>query len=388
MSRIHAPLQFDLAIAGGGLAGGLIALALAELRPELSVALVDSDAHFGGNHIWSFFDNDIAPEHRWLIAPLICHGWRGYDVRFPAHERRFDNVYYAIESERLDAVIRQKLSPAQLFSHAKALAVGPKAIVLSDGRRINAGAVIDCRGPAGSKTMRGGWQKFAGQLLDCDEPHGITRPLIMDAAVEQIDGFRFVYLLPFSPTQLFVEDTYYSNDRTFNASALRQRIAHYADDAGLGSYRILREETGILPVPTGGDFSHYWRAGGKKLAKAGARAGLFHPVTSYSLPDAVRTAIFVAQMESLDVVSLHDQLHERATRHWRQGWFYRMLNKMLFHASEPEQRYRILQRFYRLPAPLIARYYAGRTNWRDRLRILVGKPPVAIGRAIQAILRN
>ena len=40
----------------------------------------------------------------------------------------------------------------------------------------------------------------------------------------------------------------------------------------------------------GGDFDAYWRSTGTDLAKAGMRAGLFHPTTGYSLPDAVRLA--------------------------------------------------------------------------------------------------
>ena len=47
---------------------------------------------------------------------------------------------------------------------------------------------------------------------------------------------------------------------------------------------------GALPVAMGGDFDAYWRSGGAKVAKAGARAGLFHPTTGYSLPQAVRLA--------------------------------------------------------------------------------------------------
>ncbi len=59
---------------------------------------------------------------------------------------------------------------------------------------------------------------------------------------------------------------------------------------------------------------------------------------------------------------------------------------MLFRAAEPAQRYRILERFYRLPEPLIGRFYAGQSTLLDRLRILLGKPPVPIGRAIKAMI--
>ena len=60
-------IKCDVAIAGGGLAGGLIALALAEMRPELDVRLIESTPGIGGNHIWSFFDSDIEPDARWLV---------------------------------------------------------------------------------------------------------------------------------------------------------------------------------------------------------------------------------------------------------------------------------------------------------------------------------
>src|SRR3546814_9656975 len=62
----------DIAIVGGGLAGGLAALAFAAKRPDLDVRLIEAGA-VGGNHIWSFFDSDIAKRDRWLVAPLVRH---------------------------------------------------------------------------------------------------------------------------------------------------------------------------------------------------------------------------------------------------------------------------------------------------------------------------
>jgi lycopene beta-cyclase len=62
-----------------------------------------------------------------------------------------------------------------------------------------------------------------------------------------------------------------------------------------------------------------------------------------------------------------------------------MLTKMLFGAAMPEQRYRMLERFYRLPQPLIERFYAGRSTPADTLRILAGRPPVPIGAALASL---
>ena len=90
-------LNCDVAVAGGGLSGALIALALAERRPDLDVRLIDSGTTFGGNHIWSFFGSDVLDAHRWLAAPLIAHGWKGYDVAFPGHARTLDQSYYSVD---------------------------------------------------------------------------------------------------------------------------------------------------------------------------------------------------------------------------------------------------------------------------------------------------
>jgi lycopene beta-cyclase len=58
---------------------------------------------------------------------------------------------------------------------------------------------------------------------------------------------------------------------------------------------------------------------------------------------------------------------------------------MLFLAAEPERRVRVLERFYTLPAPLIERFYAGCPSVGDRLRILTGRPPVPLSRAIRCL---
>jgi lycopene beta-cyclase len=147
-------------------------------------------------------------------------------------------------------------------------------------------------------------------------------------------------------------------------------------------------ETGVLPVVIGGNFDAYWRSTGQGVAKAGMRAGLFHPTTGYSLPDAVRLASAIARAPDLSCEALARLTFEHAERAWRSRRFYRMLDTMLFRAAAPEQRYRVLERFYTLPEPLIGRFYAARSTGLDKLRILTGKPPVPIGRAIAAIVKG
>lgn len=379
-------ISCDVAIAGGGLAGSLIALALATRRPELDVRIVEGGESLGGNHIWSLFGSDIAGAHRWLVAPLIAHGWPGYHVAFPGHTRRLDQGYYSIDSERLDRIVRERLPADRVLTGAKVLAASPTAIVLANGDRIEAGGVIDARGSADFTLLDCGWQKFVGRGFVLTEPHGLDRPVVMDATVEQADGYRFVYLLPFSDTEIFVEDTYYSDTPLLDVEIVSARIDRYVAGKGWRVARETRLETGVLPVAMGGDFDAYWRSGGNKVAKAGMRAGLFHATTGYSLPDAVRLACAIAEADDLSGPALHDLTRAHAEAGWRRGRFYRMLSTMLFRAAEPEQRYRVLERFYRLSPALIARFYAGRSSVADMARVLSGKPPVPVGRALKALL--
>jgi lycopene beta-cyclase len=375
----------DLLILGGGLAGGLIALALAERRPELDVLLVERDERLGGQHVWSFFGSDVAQGHRWLVERLVIAGWKGYDVAFPAYRRALPTAYYSVTSEQLDYELRQTLAPRAIVTGAGVLSCGPTHAVLTDGRRVDAGAVIDARGATLTGELTGGWQKFVGRRVITAAPHGLVRPLVMDATVDQIDGFRFVYCLPFSADELLVEDTYYSDSARLDRTVIRERIEAYIARRGWKVNRVLGEEAGVLPVVSGGDFGAFWRATGSQLAKAGTRAGLFHPLTSYSLPSAVRFAAALAARTDYSAEGLRRFSEDQARRQWRTGAYARRLATMLFGAAAPETRYRVIERFYGLDRRLIERFYAGRLTLGDKLRIVAGRPPVPVGRALAVL---
>ena len=121
--------RHDFIIIGGGLAGGLAALALAKARPGLDIALIEPGV-IGGNHLWSFFDSDVAASDAALVEPLVGHRWPGYDVRFPAHRRRLAHGYRTIESEALAAAVAKVLAPGSVRP-ARAAALSPMSLTLA-----------------------------------------------------------------------------------------------------------------------------------------------------------------------------------------------------------------------------------------------------------------
>ena len=205
----------------------------------------------------------------------------------------------------------------------------------------------------------------------------------MDATVAQIDGFRFLYTLPLSDDRLLIEDTRYSESPRLARAEMRAEIGAYAMNNGWRIRSVEREEEGVLPVVMGGDLESYWAAA-PGVPRSGVRAGLFHYVTGYSLPQAATLADEIAARPDAPSDELYPLIRDRSRSLWRRGRFYRLLNRMLFRAARPEERYRVLQHFYRLPEDVVHRFYAGRTTVLDRARILSGKPPVPVGRAIRS----
>ncbi len=373
-----------LIIAGGGLSGSLAALALARLRPDVPILLIEEGEHFGGNHIWSFFDTDVDPGARWLVDPLIEQSWESQDIRFPKRRRTLPAGYNSATSRRLDRLVRERLGHDQYWLGSRISRIEPDGVQLASGERIEASGVIDARGARELGGLDVGWQKFVGREYTFEVPHGLTRPIIMDATVDQQDGYRFVYCLPFSPTRMLVEDTYYTLSPDLDVAGVGERIEAYVRQAGWRPLAVENEETGILPVAMGGAVGTLW-SGEPQVPRLGLRGGFFHPTTGYSLPDAVRTALRIADLEDLGTAALFAALRADAERLWRQRRFYRLLNKMLFRAAAPQERYRVIEHFYRLDPQLVARFYAGRSTLADKFRILSGKPPVAIGSAVTAL---
>jgi lycopene beta-cyclase len=379
-------LPYDLILVGGGLANGLIAWRLHTQRPELNILVLEAGDAIGGNHTWSFHDGDLNVEQRVWIAPLVGARWPRYEVVFPGHARTLESGYASIASTDFAWVIAAALGPA-LRTGVQVEAVTPTTVRLAGGETLRAGAVIDGRGPQASTRLALGYQTFLGQEVRLAVPHGLTAPVIMDASVEQQGGYRFVYLLPFGPDRLLIEDTHYVDTQAWEPERLRANIAVYAKARGWEIAQVLREEHGSLPIVLAGDLDSFWRDLDGQPS-SGLRAGLFHSTTGYSLPHAVRLAERIARLPDLRAPALFEAIRLEAHATWKGQGFFRLLNRMLFLAGSADKRWAVMQRFYRLPAPLIARFYAGRLRLRDKARVLTGKPPVPVRQAMVAACKT
>lgn len=369
----------DIVIAGAGLSASLAALRLA---PDARVLLVDPrDAPLEGR-TWSFHHGDLDPLQRAWLQPAIRRSWDGQDVRFPGHARRLRSGYASLDADSLGAALRA--FPGLAVMRARVAAMAPEGVVLDDGTRIAARVAIDARGFRPHPAIEVRFQKFLGRELRLAAPHGLTRPVIMDATVPQQDGYRFVYVLPFDDTRLLVEETFYSDTAHLSADRQRAAIASYATAQGWTVAGIEREESGVLPIALRYDAPAFWRDL-PAIPVIGLRALRFHPLTGYSLPHAVQGADLIARHWRQGPLALFETLRRDSLADARAQGFYRLLSRMLFEAAAPDERRRVMARFYRLREPLIERFYAGRSTWADKARILTGRPPVPVSKALRCL---
>jgi lycopene beta-cyclase len=365
-------VTFDYLLVGGGLQNALIASALAARRPEACVALVEAAARLGGSHTWCFHAADIQAPERVFVEPFVVQRFPAYDVHFPTLSRSLAEPYAVVSSDALHEVVSglAQSGKLELRLGERALRIEPGCVELASGEVLEARVVIDSRGPDRfDRDLAIGFQKFVGLELEIEPGSGPTVPTLMDACVPQVDGFRFFYVLPFAPNRVLVEDTYFSDLPELDEATLREGILAYAKAHGIRVKSVIREEIGVLPLPAQLSSRPPIQPG---LLSGGYQGGWFHPTTGYSFPLAVR---FAATVAGTPIETLCERVTALAVREAQQQRFAALLNRMLFQGFAPDQRYHVLERFYRLPAPSVRRFYALTLTSSDRARILCGRPP-------------
>lgn len=381
------PERADVVIVGGGLAGCLFFMAMKSAHPKLHILLLEKNDRLGGNHTWCLHDTDIPAGARSWFFPLLSKSWYEYEVHFPQFSRTLHGAYHAIKSEDLASKVMASRSARIEFNcEVTKIQAVPESedieIHLSDGKKVLTQSLLLARGWKPVKDQKTvGWQKFVGLELKLKNSHGLIGPILKDAQVQQIDGYRFVYSLPFSEQHLLVEDTYYSNHSGLKVDRIEKEILHYAERKNWQVDKVLRREIGSLPlsmVPM-------------KLAVAewpsiGAESDFINPVTGYTLPTTLRLVQALIDRSNFTIPSMKRVIGDVLRKEGQRQKYYAMLNRMMFLAAKNEQRYRILERFYHLPEPVIDRFYSGQISIFDQARILIGKPPVPVRDALKAIL--
>ncbi len=375
--------QFDYILVGGGLQSGLVLLALKHYQPQAKVLVVERCERLGGNHTWSFHPKDVSATADAWLASLVEYRWPSYQVRLKRFEKRINLSYASISSEHFASMVMRSVGDggaSVVRTNTDVTEITRNAIMTSKGETFSGRLVLDCRGPVPSSALSYsscGYQKFWGFeiLLQSDWP--FDGPIVMDDRVDQSDGFRFIYSLPFEPRRVLVEDTRFANDSAIDRDECLAQVRRYLVAMGVVDWSIVREEHGILPMPISSELlpgtNGQFKTGAAQALRGGYAGGWFHAATGYSFPLAIAFAEAVARStpESAEL-----ELLKLAAIHRTRSQFGRFLNRLLFQLVKPSTRYQIFRRFYRvLSNDAIARFYSHQFTWRDAFRVVIGLPP-------------
>lgn len=371
----------DVIIVGAGLSGCLMAWFLKQRHPHLRVQIFEKSQDLPLNRTWSFHLSDVSENYS-TINSLISKEWADHSVHFSSYGKRLSGGYAAIKPHDLSAKIKHQFLEDILFGQ-EVVSCSENSIQTADGIIHKADCIIDARG-AEPLNQNCGYQKFLGLHLKLKSAHGLNHPTIMDATVEQRDGYRFMYVLPWSDSELLIEDTYYSESPKLNCESLKQEVLNYALAKGWQAENVIAIETGVLPIP----FSETSDKLRNNAAVIGTRGGFFHPVTGYSLPDAVKIADRISSLKTLNTAAACQVLTGYSKeQYWQKRYFY-LLNRLLFQAARPSERFKIFERFYSLPESLIANFYRSSLSNTQKIRILSGKPPVPVSEALKCLITS
>lgn len=377
--------DFDVIIAGAGLAGSLTAYYLKTEKPDLRVALIEANTRVGGNQTWGFRDSDLSPRALDIVKPLIDRSWDDCRVIFPRYERVLKSRYSAIRSSDFHEKV-SSLIGSGLRLNCEATVLTDGQVALSNGDTLTAPLVLDARGFSQFNKPKSGYHKFISYDVSFEEPHGVEIPVLVDAKCAQLDGYRFFQLLPWSKSRLLVTEAYESSTPELNHERISRSLYSLIERRGWRLTSVDAEQSGAFYLPLSNDYIPMSKSG--DALPIGVRGGYFHAGTGEAFADALRFAEVIRSAPEPTTSSVREWLH-RNRRSWvRRQWFYRLLNRIAFVVSEPSERYRLHQKFFELQPELIERYFAEKTTWADTVRISSANPAAPLKHVIHALRQS
>lgn len=296
--------RYTYVMAGGGAAGLSVARALlAVLPPDGRILIVDPQRKERNDRTWCFWidpsDSLFADTER-----FITHRWSAMWFRAPRFERRFEMSPYEYRMVRgIDyyrAVIAELERSGRVdfeFAAVDDVIDGAEnARVRVGGREVVAEYVFDSRFMArdfrvDTEQYRFLKQHFVGWTIQTAEPvfdpQAVT---LFDLRVPQEGAFRFMYILPESPTRALVEYTLFSStllERGVYEQAIRDYVRETLGDT---AYTIEEAEDGIIPMTD----QPFARRAGMRVLNTGTRGGLVKASTGFAFMRMMRDARRIA----------------------------------------------------------------------------------------------
>ncbi len=284
------PTEYRYIILGAGCAGLSLAWYLLEAGIKEPILLLDQRREYKNDRTWCYWSVEPTP-----FDDLTNFSWKSWEVFSDQSQSAVSDStsypYLYLSSERFyhRVLNRLKESPQVTLRLGQQLQgyeeVRGKVVVHTTdgsytGRQLFTSVAQPAPLPKSGETQQ--WlQHFRGQRIQTNRPvFNSNRLTLMDHRVSQKDGPHFVYLLPFSPTQALVENTYFFSAEVSQARH-RTEIADYLSriyQLKLWDYEVVDEEAGAVPM---GKYE-ISRPRNGLVRSIGVASGAARPATGYA----------------------------------------------------------------------------------------------------------
>ena len=253
--------EYRYIILGAGCAGLSLAWYMLEAGIKDSILLLDQRREYKNDRTWCYWSVEPTP-----FDDLADFSWKSWEVFSDQSARAVSDSacypYLYLSSEQFYRRVQNRLreSPQvtlRLGQHVKGYEeVGGKVVVHTTDGSFSGRQLFNSVGGQPAKLPQSDekpqWlQHFHGQRIQTNRPvFNSNRLTLMDHRVSQKDGPHFIYLLPFSPTEALVENTYFFST-VVSPTRHRTEIADYLsriNNLKLWDYEVLDEEAGAIPM--------------------------------------------------------------------------------------------------------------------------------------------
>ena len=374
MSNNSSITNCDVLVLGGGMSGLALACHIADYNDlysdqEKDTWVIEPRVKYLSDKTWCFWQQDAN-----LFDSAVTHRWNRWLIKSGDNThicRSSELDYVMVDSGRYYAIAQERLTRSTSVNlltgtRAEALQIGQTQITVDcDDVQFKADYVYDTRPkeiPFGTLL-----QHFVGWEIETDQDvfdtHTVT---LMDFQASNDDDIHFFYVLPFTKRHALVETTHFSK-KSLEDKIYLEELTHYiTTELGIGEWRILREERGIIPMPkkppNPEQRAHY------NVIPFGLYADTAKPSTGYCYPHAQHQAkqhasrLFAGTAHQVTAV-------RNPVAQWLDHVFISFLEHQPAHAAST-----FIRLFKRVPEPVLIRFLSDNAKITDYLKVIAAMP--------------
>lgn len=341
----------DAVVVGAGPAGRALAHRL--LTHGCTVTLVDPHPLAPWRATYACWTDEL-PD--WLPADAIAAEVDSVDMRSPA-TTVVERGYTVLDVDALQSAL--DVEGAELVAD-RVLSVQPDRVTLRSDEQICAGVVVDARGTTGQGPRQTAFGRIVPRAQALPVLDGAEAVLMDWSPIPGVDrkaAPSFLYAIPLDDDRVLLEETCLAGDPALAPTELRRRL-----DARLA--RVARTPLGDESVSFGLlGVTSPWRS---DVTLFGARGGLMHPATGYS----VATSLRVAETVATSVAAQEDPRRALWPRSARQVYRLRRAGLRSLLALDAAQTRRFFDTFARLPVDRQRSYLSEREDLSGVVRTM------------------